>query len=551
MTSMRLVSRPSSIAVILVLGSLLYYPYFGNAIVFDDFNFFRGSFPSIAATTPWAYPLRGLPYFTLGFVEVVWGTLWAHRVTSLVLHLSSAVLLCFAVRELTRLALAQASSDDQGDAQHRATVGGLVAGTLFVVHPSAVYGAGYLIQRSIVLATLFSLASMLFLNRALVRRRVGDTVSATLFFALSVFSKEHAILFPFAACAALLILWRMRRADIKLLALFLAQCVPVMVLVVLLKAELIGHAYEPVVADVLAQMDIDESKLGWPLSAATQIGLFFKYVYLWMIPDVRMMSADMKVDFLATWSPAWIAVKLFAFVAWPTIAVGLSRKGGLRALFGAGMIYAWILFLVEISSIRFQEPFVLYRSYLWAPGFLLMATAAIGSLQPRIALLAYAALAVTLLLLATDRLATLATPLDLWNDAAVKLEERRPPGADRIFYNRGIELMRQGFSVPGLQDLDKAVALAPGNAGHYWGRGRAYLATGDVERALADLGRAVALRPDVAMFHYHHGIAQKRRGNGTEAAQAFRKALELGYPAAKIALDALDKESPRQEAPQR
>lgn len=538
--STRLIQVLTPIAIIAALGSLLYVPFLKNEILFDDFNFFRGSFPSIAATTPWVYPLRGLPYFTLGFVEVVWGTLWAHRVTSLVLHIACGVLLFVVVRHLARVALVQCSAADGRETQRQATLAGLIAGALFVVHPVAVYGAGYLIQRSIVLATLFSLASAFFLSRALTQHRLVDTFAATLFFALSVFSKEHAVLFPFAMSAALFILRGMKRADIRLLGLFLAQCLPVIVLIVLLKAQLIGQAYEPVVADVLAQMDIDESKLGWPLSAATQIGLFFNYFYLWIFPDIRMMSADMKVDFLATWSLPWVALKLFAFVAWPIVAFALGRKGGLRALCGAGMIYAWIFFLVEISSIRFQEPFVLYRSYLWAPGFLLMATAVAGVLRPRVAVLAFGTLAVVLMLLAVDRLASLATPLEMWNDAAVKLQDRRPPGADRIYYNRGIEYARQGFSDQGLRDLDTAVALAPRNAGHYWGRGRAFLVMGNAELALQDLGHAAALRPDVAMFHYYFGIAQKMRGDKTQAAQALRKAVELGYPAAQITLDALE-----------
>src|SRR5690348_7502881 len=47
-----------------------------------------------------------------------------------------------------------------------------------------------------------------------------------------------------------------------------------------------------------------------------------------------------------------------------------------------------------------------------------------------------------------------------------------------------------------LLDLDRAVAIEPGNAKHYVNRGDCFQALGDPDRALANFRRALALDPE-------------------------------------------------------
>src|SRR5439155_18537206 len=82
------------------------------------------------------------------------------------------------------------------------------------------------------------------------------------------------------------------------------------------------------------------------LSAMTQSMLFFKYLLLWIVPNVAWMSVDMREPFaehLFVWPHT---IGFVAFVAYPALAWLLLRKGrGSAALAGFGLLAPWILFL--------------------------------------------------------------------------------------------------------------------------------------------------------------------------------------------------------------
>ena len=54
----------------------------------------------------------------------------------------------------------------------------------------------------------------------------------------------------------------------------------------------------------------------------------------------------------------------------PLLPVTLIWRGGRLGLLGFALLAPWLLFATELSAVRIQEQFVLYRSYLWmAPAF--------------------------------------------------------------------------------------------------------------------------------------------------------------------------------------
>src|SRR5207249_4496360 len=110
-----------------------------------------------------------------------------------------------------------------------------------------------------------------------------------------------------------------------------------------------------VAAQIESAFGHDIENFRWPLSAVTQAGLFFRYVALWLRPDTQAMSIDLRVDFLETWSPAWIVLKGSAFAAWGALGVLLLWRRGRTGVAGFGLLYAWILFGVEFSTARFQD----------------------------------------------------------------------------------------------------------------------------------------------------------------------------------------------------
>jgi len=219
-------SRPAlphaiAAAAIALLTAALYLPFLGNPLVFDDLIFFRGQRFAHYALNPLGLELRLPPYFSLAMIEVLWsGVVQAQRTLSLILHVGVALALYRVLLELQRV-LAPAPSP--ADEALRAGI----AAAAFSLHPVAVYGAGYLVQRSIVMATLFGLLSLVLYLRGLRQRRHADALSAALLYGLAVLSKEHAILLPAAVVPLLLGAGGERRFALRHAALYLAACAPV------------------------------------------------------------------------------------------------------------------------------------------------------------------------------------------------------------------------------------------------------------------------------------------------------------------------------------
>jgi tetratricopeptide (TPR) repeat protein len=252
------------------------------------------------------------------------------------------------------------------------------------------------------------------------------------------------------------------------------------------------------------------------------------------------MSLDLRVDFFQTWTPGWIALKVSAFAAFAVLGLLLLRRGGRAGLAGFGMLYAWILFLVELSAARFQEPMVLYRSYLWAPGILLALAALLSSVPLRAALGA-SALAIPLLFYqAHDRLTTFSRSLLLWEDAVAKLPESPVPWGSRTLYMLGREYVYSGQADKAGAIADRCMAQYPETVHCYYARGVIYFLLEQYEQALPYLSRAVELQPKSGIAHHRLGLNLEHLGRIREARAEYRRAVELGYAGAQYEIKRLD-----------
>jgi tetratricopeptide (TPR) repeat protein len=526
-------------AAIAALGALLYLPFLHNPLVFDDRIFFSGVRFAYYATHPLGLDLRLPPYFTLTLTEVLWsGVLAAQRSVSLLLHIGVALALYKLLLDLQRAAL---PAQSQADTPLRAALGAAA----FALHPVAVYGAGYLVQRSIVMATLFGLLSAVLFLRGLRRGAHADAVSAALLFWLAVLSKEHAVLLPAAVALLGLLAGASRAFVLRHAALYFAACAPAAIFVTLRSLGVIGGAYEEAAGAIAAQVgaasgdDVLEQSLA--LSAVTQAGLFFKYLALWLWPDPGAMSIDLRVDFAAGWTAGGIAARVAAFVGAGVIGVVFLLRRGAAGLAGFGLLYAWILFLVEFSAVRFQEPFVLYRSYLWGPGILCIAVAALSRLPRAAALGAGLVACAGLGLAAHDRLVTFSSPLRLWEDAAAKLPDAPVPWGSRALYQVGREYLYAGQPDKAIAATERCARLYPKTVHCAYARGAIHLHLEQYEAARLHLLRALELQPAEGLLHHRLGLALEGLGRIDEAKAAYRRAAELGYGGGSFELERLAK----------
>ncbi|HEX5091889.1 MAG TPA: hypothetical protein VFV84_04280, partial [Burkholderiales bacterium] len=524
-------------------AAALYLPFAGNPLVFDDRIFFSGRRFAYYAAHPLGFDLRLPAYFSLSATQAIWGSLLAHRLVSLALHAAVGLLLFRFLFDLQRAAA------PAGAREREQTLYAAIGAAAFVLHPVAVYGAGYLVQRTIVLATLFSLAAALLFLRGLRRRGYGDALSAAGCYWLAVLSKEHAVLLPAALLPLLVVAGTERRFALRYAALFLAACAPAGLFAVLHSLHLIGGAYEAGAPAIAAQIEShapsDALEPSLALSAVTQAGLFFRYLALWFWPDPGAMSIDVRIDFAAGWTPIWIAVKLASFVACAAAAAVLVTRRGSPGMAGFGLLYAWILFLVYFSAVLLQEPFVLYRAYLFGPGVASVAVAGLSRLPMRAAVVVGLAALAGLALGAHGRLTTFSDPLRLWEDAAAKLPDQPIPWGSRTLYGLGREYLYAHRPDDALATAERCVRLYPKTAQCIYARGAVRLQRHEFGLAAGDLRRAIALEPGAGIIYHRLGLAQECEGRLDDAKASYREAQSRGYGGASFELRRLEGPAPK------
>jgi tetratricopeptide (TPR) repeat protein len=410
----------------------------------------------------------------------------------------------------------------------------------FLVHPVAVYAVAYMMQRSIVMATLFSLVSLLLFLEGLQRRSHGWYVASALAYFVAVFSKEHCVMLPAVAAAIALLIrgasWKLVRELWLPFALYLA----VAVLVTLKLKGLLGAAYEPFGEAAVRQLAESERAVQghqdqpaggralYPLSVLNQATLFFRYLGTWLLPYPGWMSVDVRTAFPQQLGSGLHLAGFVAWLAYALVALALLVRGGRVGLAGLALAAPWLLALTEVSAVRIQEPFVLYRSYLWMCLLPAAIPALVGGLRPRTALALLGAIVLALLPPFAERLKTFSSEYALWDDVVRKnagAEGR--PFVDRGYRNRGVALFHQERYDAALRDFERALALDPGSPLAWLTRGTLFMRIADSEKALPDLERAAQLDPGSAEAFARRCVVLMRLARHDDALADCQRALEL------------------------
>jgi hypothetical protein len=410
----------------------------------------------------------------------------------------------------------------------------LFGALLFALHPVAVYGVAYLIQRSTLMATLFMLLMLLAYLQGLLRGSWRWMLLAALCYFFAVYSKEHSIAAPGVALAMTLLVRRPSAALFRLIAPYyaLATLIAVSVVWVTVSSKgVLGVAYEPNAGDMLKQgaklqglTDLPNLQL---LSILTQSGLFFKYLWLWLVPNPAWMSVDMREPFAASLF-GWHTLGLIGFLGYFCGAAWLLLKRGSKGLLGFALLFPWILFMTEFSTVRIQEPFVLYRSYLWMPGLFAALPIVFSRFAPKRTYIVLGMVCVLLVPLTLNRLDTFSSTLKLWDDAEKLVQGKTGMfGIERIYYNRGTELGKLKRYDEAIADFSKAIVTFPFDY-VYGNRATAYYLLGRYQEALSDYDRAIALNPNNANSYYNRALTYRAVGDFAAAQQDVRKSCELG-----------------------
>jgi len=252
------------------------------------------------------------------------------------------------------------------------------------------------------------------------------------------------------------------------------------------------------------------------------------------------MSLDLRVDFASYWTPAAATASFIAFLTWGIAGAYILLRRPRLAPAGWGMLYVWTLYFPELLVVRFQEPFVLYRSYFWAPGLAVIIGCVFHSAHGRmwtiVSIIALGSCAWQ----AHDRLRTFSSGLAVWEDAAKKLPASGVPGGYRTLYEVGREYLYAGRPGDALAATDKCMSLYPKTYDCYFGRAATHVELGEYEAALPYIASSIRLKPEYGLLHRVLGFALENLGCRDQARTEYRTAIRLGDKGAQHRLDAMD-----------
>lgn len=511
----------------------LYWTSLSNGLVFDDARLTDGTiFGQYGSLAP--LKARLLSYGSFVWVQALAGESWAaQRWVNVALHLGTAFAVYLLLQRLFERTEWPQRERTAVDFDASRTLALRVGVALFALNPVAVYAVAYLIQRSVLMATLFVALGCLTFVRALGDGSKGGFALALACYVAAVLSKEHAVT---AMLLAVPLYVFVRRPPARQVAAVAAAS-----LVVLVAAAaalygayggIIGTVFDETSRAYVAQLEQLAPGVGqrlYPLSIVNQATRFFQYGLHWFFPLVTEMSIDLRPAFpLSLWgwpqsAGALAYVAVLAGTSW--LVLRRSDALGLAALF---VLVPALLFLTEFVTVWVQDPFVLYRSYLWAlmmPG--LVALPLVG-LKRGVLYAIGIALSGLFAVLAFERLLSLRDAQTAWADAAAKIDLKAPPNAVgrwRPFLNLGAEYLEKGLYEAALRHFEQAEVLGEPLGSARFSIGVTQQQLRRHERALEEFARAEAKGFTEAALHYHRGESQFALGRFRDALASFGAAL--------------------------
>ncbi len=523
------IGRYAWLAVVLAVLAGIYLPALNHPLIFDDEALTDGRIFGVYGSLAQWQP-RVLSYGSFVWIQALFGENWAvQRVFNLLVHVGVVLALWAFYREILR-AIVPAVDDTSGGSYHQSPALGLAVG-FFALNPVAVYAVAYLIQRSILMATLFVVLGLWQFARGVRTGSKGAFAAALACYVLAVMSKEHALMAPLAALPVYILVARPSLKKLALIGGTGAVLVAVAAAVLALRyGEILGNPFDPFSRVFLAQLATlgpDVERHAWPLSILNQSWLFFKYGFFWMLPYAGWMSIDLRPPFpvsFATFPQVLGAVGYLAVLAGGFFL--LIRYRDWRALLGISLLLPALLFVTEFATVWVQDPFVLYRGYLWAIGIPGLVFFLFHGVSGRLLWVMGVGLAVLFAWQALDRVDSFASRERVWSDAIAKLpDDPRSVGRWFAYLNRGDFYLDQHRTDAAFEDFRMSSTLGDKGMGMF-NMGSLLFEAGRFADALQAYEQAQRLGYDFPGFNFQYGAALHANGRLAEALHEFEQALQ-------------------------
>lgn len=510
----------------------LYSLGYSNQLVFDDVQI-KGN---IAQNYGSFFPIqpRALSYGSFNWVRSIFGEgVGIQRILNVALHLC----VCWSIYRLfvALLPFVLSGKDaPQGGSLTKSQVAALRLGVLFyALNPVAVYAVGYLVQRSIVMATLFCVLACWAFVRAVISQKAAWYLFSVGLYLLAVLSKEHAFLLPIVGVPIFIFLRRPTWQKVAMYGVPLFFLAGLGLLLVLhYYPNLIGRVFDSESVELVGQLEKLRPGISaqiYPLSILNESALFFYYVFLWFFPFPGLLSIDMHPPFplgFGSLPHLFGAIAYLALLGSAILAVVSNNT--VKRFLGMCTLTAMLLYLTEFSTVWVQDPFVLYRSYLWmlpVPGIIAVVLSGFTS-QALYKLLIV--LLIALCSASADRILSLRDSRSVWTDVVEKSPvpgDASAVGRGRAHVNRGMDYLRQGELEYALKDFRNGQQLGEVGGRAWFAIGQAEQAMGRHEDALRSFTRAGEGGYSGNLLPFHRGQSQFALGQFSAAEASYTSAL--------------------------
>ena len=525
----------SLILCIAIAGGIAVLYSFGinNQLVLDDARLTDGTvFGQYGSLLQ--FKARLLSYNSFVWIQNIFGEgWWKQRIFNVVLHISTASALYALVLDLLQRTQWEESTRNSPHFSSSLRAAAGVGVALWAFNPVAVYAVAYLIQRSILMATLFVALSCLSYVRGLVTGQMRWHLAAMVCYVLAVASKEYAVTTILLTVPLFVFIKRPTFKQVVVVAVA-AGLVLIAVGAMLFKiyGAIVGSVFDETSRAFAVQLALLQPGIGqrlYPLSVINQASLFFQYGLMWLVPYVGWMSIDIRPSFpLSLWS--WHMVGAVGWVG--TIALGawlVIRRSDVWGLVGLCLLIPCLLFVTEFATVWLQDPFVLYRSYLWAIGIpVLFALPLVNA--PRGKVHAVAVMVIMLFAaLSFERINSMQTATVTWADANSKIDRQAPANAVgrwRPVLNLGAEYQDKGNYSEALRLFSQSEALGEPLGAARFNMGVSLQQLKQDSQALDNFAQAEAKGFTAAALYYQRGESQYALRRFADAYESFTKALQ-------------------------
>ena len=520
-------------AFVLAAVLAIYLPGWNHELLFDDLRLTDGAiFGNYGSLL--TFKQRMLSYGSFIWVDLLAGPgWWKQRLVNVGLHLATVAALYALVRDLlerTRFPEDFESQPHFGMSRKAAVQVGVA---LFAVNPMAVYAVAYLVQRSIVMATLFSVLACWCFVRGLSGRGVAWYGLALLSYVAAVLSKEHAVM---VAAMAVPLYIHVRRPSWKTVATIAGASTALIAVAAVvffgIYGELIGKLFDQRSLDFAQQLERLSPGITqrmYPLSILNEAALFFAYGFLWFAPNVMWMSVDMRPAFPLSYLAFPQVLGIVGYVGlWIAALWAVLRRRGALSLAGVALMFPLLLYATEFATVWVQDPFVLYRSYLWAVAVPVLVAIVLTGFQPKTIYVIGCAIGLVFTVLAFERVQSLRDDHTAWGDAAEKIDLKAPASAVgrwRPFLNLGAYHLDRGSLGEAQRSFATAEALGSLHGSARFNLGVALQQEKKHAQALTTFAEAEKQGFSGQSLHYHRGESAFALGQFALAFDSFSQGL--------------------------